>query len=427
MFRVFKAKWILPANNKKIEDGLLIVENGKIVNIIENSYKNRQNILNNACEIIDCGNAVITPGFINLHAHLQYSDLKKSNKEQSFAEWIKSLMVQYALWGTKRKQNSVINGAKESLLSGTTSIAQLSGEYEFVEVYNQLDIKTYIFLETFANSEDSSEVEFKNLTEKYNKIIQNKNSNVQVGLSPHSVYTVHPHLWKNIADYSFHNNILVHTHLAESLAEIEWLNTGHSELDNLYRLLHKNPITPYKIGLNPVDYLKEFNIINENLIAAHMIQLNKDLMETLFDLGGKLAHCPRSNILLHGKTIDISEYSNRINSIGIGSDSKYSNYDLNLLNEAKFIKFSSNLDLFNLLNMLTINAAKILKIDNKTGSLEKGKDADFLVFQLQENQTYQNLFDLDRPNDVYIKGKPVVKNQEIVNWTHSNDNRTKDY
>lgn len=413
MFRVFKAKWILPANDEIIEDGFLVLENGKIVNVIKNSDKNKQNILNNACEIIDCGRAVITPGFINLHTHLQYTDLKKSSKEQSFTDWIRSLMLQYAIWNTRKKQNSVINGIKEAILSGTTTVVQLSGEYEFLEVFNKFDIKTYIFLETFANSEETGEIEFNNLVEKYNKIIQNKNQNVFVGFSPHSIYTVHPYLWKKIADYSFKNNILVHTHLAESLSENEWLNSGQSDLNNLYKLLNKQPVTPYQVGLNPIEYLKGLNIINENLIAAHMIQINKDLIEEFFDLGGKVAHCPRSNMLLHGKTLDIREYNNHLNSIGLGTDSKYSNYDLNIFNEAKFIKFSSNLDLFNQLNMLTINAAKILKIDSSTGSLEKGKDADFLIFYLENNQAYQDLFDLERPDEVYIKGKPVVKNQKF--------------
>lgn len=411
MFRVFKAKWIFPANGEIIEDGLLVLENGKIVNIIKNSDCNKQNILNNACEIIDCGRSVITPGFINLHTHLQYTDLKKSSKEENFVEWIKELMLQYAFWNNKRKQKSVINGIKEAILSGTTTIVQLSGEYEFLEVFNKFDIKTYVFLETFANTEDSSETEFKKLVEKYNKIMQNKNSNIHVGFSPHAVYTVHHYLWKKIADYSFKNNILVHTHLAEAKAEIEWLNSGQSDLNNLFKLLNKQPIVPYQKGLNPIEYLKGLNIINENFIAAHMIQLNKDLMEEFFGLGAKIAHCPRSNILLHGKTLDLTEYNNYLNSIGVGTDSKYSNYDLNLLNEARFIKFSSNLDLFNLINMLTINAAKILKIDSFTGSLEKGKDADFLIFHLENNQTYQDLFDLERPDDVYIKGKPVVKNK----------------
>ncbi|MDD3013331.1 MAG: amidohydrolase family protein [Candidatus Gastranaerophilales bacterium] len=414
MFRVFKAKWILPANDKVVKDGLLVLENGKIVDIIQNIDIKKQSILNNASEITDYGDAVITPGFINLHAHLQYTDLKKNQKELNFPEWIKSLMLQYFLWGMKRKINSVINGAKEALLSGTTCITQLSGESEFLETFNKLDLKTYIFFETFANTEESSEIEFKKLIQKYDHIIQNKNENVFVGFSPHSVYTVHPYLWEKIAEFSSKNNILVHTHLAESIAEMEWLKNGHSEIDSLYKLIRWNPMTPYKKGLNPVEYLKEFNILNENLIAAHMIQLDKSLMQEIFSYGVKLAYCPRSNMLLHGKTIDVSEYKEYADSIGIGTDSKYSNYDLSILHEAKFIKFSSDLDLFQLLNMLTINAAKILKIDDRTGSLKKGRDADFLVFRLNENESYLNLFDKDKPDDVYIKGKHVVKAQKLV-------------
>jgi 5-methylthioadenosine/S-adenosylhomocysteine deaminase len=323
-------------------------------------------------------------------------------------------MTQYFFWNRKKKVNSVLNGAKEALLSGTTCIAQLSGEPEFLEMFNKLDLKTYIFLETFANTEESSEAEFNKLIQKYGYINQNKNENVFVGFSPHSVYTVHAQLWRRIAEFSAQNSILVHTHLAESSSEIKWLKDGHSEINSLYKLIRWKPLTPYKTGLNPVEYLKGLNVLNENLIAAHMIQLDKNLLEEIFSYGVKLAHCPRSNMLLHGKTIDIQDYWEYIDYIGIGTDSKYSNYDLSILNEAKFIKFSSNLDLFQLLNMLTINAAKILKIDEKTGSLKKGKNADFLVFNLDNNASYLDLFSKDKPDNVYINGKPVVKNQELV-------------
>jgi len=416
MYRVFKAKWILPAGDRVVEDGFLVLENGRIIDVIENINVHKQNILNNSSEIVDYGNSIITPGFINLHTHLQFTDLKNDRKEQSFTEWIKSLMCQYFFLSKKKKINSVINGAKEALLSGTTCIAQLSGEPEFLEAFNKLDLKTCIFLETFANTPESSETEFNKLIQKYNQMMQNKNDNIFLGLSPHSVYTVHPLLWKKIAEFSSNKNVQVHTHLAESVAEIEWLKCGRSEISNLYKLIRWKALTPYKNGLNPVEYLKEFDILNENLIAAHMIQLDKDLMEEIFSYGIKLAHCPRSNMLLHGKTLSISDYKDHLSLIGIGTDSKYSNYDLSILHEAKFVKFSSDLDLFQLLNMLTINAAKILKIGNITGSLEKGKDADFIVFKLNKNQTYLDLFNLDKPDDVFIKGKQIVKGQNLVKF-----------
>ncbi len=63
--------------------------------------------------------------------------------------------------------------------------------------------------------------------------------------------------------------------------------------------------------------------------------------------------------------------------------------------------------------MLTINAAKILRLDNKTGSLEKGKEADFLVFNLGNNESYQDIINKDRPDHVFIKGKQLVKDGEL--------------
>ena len=64
--------------------------------------------------------------------------------------------------------------------------------------------------------------------------------------------------------------------------------------------------------------------------------------------------------------------------------------------------------------MLTIKAAQILRLDKQIGSLETGKDADFLVFKLTNGENYLNLLDKESPDDVYISGKTIVKNKSLL-------------
>ena len=64
--------------------------------------------------------------------------------------------------------------------------------------------------------------------------------------------------------------------------------------------------------------------------------------------------------------------------------------------------------------MITINPARILHLDNRIGSLEKGKDADFLVFKLDGNQTYENLFDREMPEYVFSSGEVIAKHQNLL-------------
>ena len=208
MLKLYKSKWILPGNGKIIKNSGIVVEKGKIIDILDSSKLSQVDSI----ETIDYKNAVITPGFINLHTHLQFTELKKAKVNKNFSEWIIDLMSQYSEWELLQKKEFFKQGIKESLLSGTTCIAQISGEEEFFDILNSFNLRSYIFLESFSNSEETSLIEFEKLKDKLNRLTQEKSSYIEIGFSPHSVYNVHPILWKKIAEYSFENNILVHTH-----------------------------------------------------------------------------------------------------------------------------------------------------------------------------------------------------------------------
>lgn len=410
---IYKAKWILPSKEKVIENGAVLVENGKIVEILNESRLEDFNDI----QITDFKNAVITPGFINLHTHLQFTDLMKDFRESgnNFIQWIIELINQYNKWDYSQKINSVRNGMEESILSGTTCIAQISKE-DFSEIFTNSAIKTYLFLETFSNSEETSIVEFKRLKEKINSI-QLNDSLIGLGLSPHSIYNVHPVLWGEIANFSRENNVLVQTHLAESKSEIDWLRQGYSDIDLLHKAVGWDKITPFKTGLGPVKYLEELGILNtlgKNLILAHLNQLDDESFKKLAGYDINIAHCPRSNVLLHNKTLNLLSVKELTDKIGIGTDSKASNYDLSLINEIKFIKNNTGLGSLKLLDMLTLNTAKILKIDDKIGSLEKGKEADFLTFNLDDNEFYEDFIKKEKPDYVYINGNQIVKDKKLV-------------
>ena len=72
-----------------------------------------------------------------------------------------------------------------------------------------------------------------------------------------------------------------------------------------------------------------------------------------------------------------------------------------------------NLDITELIKYITIYPAKILRLDNATGTIEVGKDADFNVFKLDEGEDYRDLINKDMPYSTYSKGRKIVKRGEI--------------
>ena len=76
MAKAFKAKWIIPSDGNVYTDCALIVDEGKVVEIIKQDSLDESQYTN----VKDFQNSVITPGFINLHNHLQYSYLEDRKK-----------------------------------------------------------------------------------------------------------------------------------------------------------------------------------------------------------------------------------------------------------------------------------------------------------------------------------------------------------
>ncbi len=421
MKTLYKAKWILPGNGVVLENHALLVENGVILDVISPGGLNI-----NDCEVVDFGNAVITSGFINLHTHLQYTNIREKKfknivnklkrlvlyfkkfligvKPKSFVSWILDLMIEYICLTDREKQESFEQGLKQALLSGTTCIAQLSSEEMYFETLNNSPVKSYIFFEVFAASEETSDKYFELFRQKYERLKQKCSKSTFLGISPHSVYNVHSKLWEKISEYSRKNNVLIHTHFAESREEIQWIKTGVSEVNKIHEFAGVDQLKPTKTKLNPVSYLKNLNLPYKNLILAHINQLEPKDYPELAGLGTAVAHCPRSNMILHNRTLDVKAAIKAFqHRIGIGTDSLCSNYDLNILNEARFVS-DAGVEPLTVLDMLTINPAKILRLDHIIGSIEKDKQADFLVFNLQENETCTDFINKQKPDSVYISG-----------------------
>ena len=126
-----------------------------------------------------------------------------------------------------------------------------------------------------------------------------------------------------------------------------------------------------------------------------------------------LAYCPRISDNLHNKKLNLETVLEYFpNRFGFGVNSLAFNEDLSLLNELRYVN-NGVLNVVEALKYLTIIPAKILRLNNTIGSLEADKDADFNVFELNENEDYNALLNKQKPNHVYINGRRIVKRGEL--------------
>lgn len=432
MVRAYKSKWIIAADGQLYEDCTLVVEEGKIDRIV------KSNELEPIKHTRDCKNAVITPGFVNLHNHLQYTDIYKKRekhffyyikkalielkkhyfvggiKKQSFLYKLSDLLSEYYCMDRQSKINSFRHGLELSLLSGTTCVAQLSRESKYFDILNELPIKTYLFFELFSDSSETSKTEFRAIQKKIEKLLLQKSENTFVGVAPHSVCSVHKRLFKILAKYCRKNNILMTTRLYESHNELDWLKYGFSDVDLINVFTGVNKFNPYIKGVSPAVYLNELGVLGKKLIVSYLNYADEDDLKMLNEHEVSFAYCPRVSKKLHNMSLSFDDALKYFpEKFGFGTNSLAFNDDLSLLNELRSVN-KGQLDALKAIEYLTIIPAKILRLNNIIGSLEKGKDADFNIFMLDDNENYEAILNKEKPDFVYIKGQRLVENGKLV-------------
>lgn len=428
--KCYKAKWILTSADQVLKDSAIVVDEGKIIDIIPNSKVDFDEKY-----IKDLGNSVITAGFVDLLTQYQYTDILDTvplDFKSKFKEFFKILSLKYTFAGVRQdnysrkwagilsryfvldrnqKINSFKHGVTQSIAAGTTCIAQVSKEFKYFEVINKLPIKNYLFFEVFADSKDNSKKTFKTLRAKVEDLIFHKGENTHIGIMLNSISGVHRKLWALFSKYCRKHNMLIMTRFAESQDEMEWLEHGFSDIDLLHKFMGMRKISPYEKELSPVKYLDKLKVLSKNILAVNACYDSTEL-DALAQTGAKFIYQPIYSEEICNKKLDFDKIIKYFpENFGLSTQSFSKERSFSLLELVK--NLNTGLQIEELIKYITIYPAKILRLENTTGSIEKGKDADFNVFKLAEGEDYTAVLNYCKPFAVYSKGKKLVKDGNL--------------
>jgi 5-methylthioadenosine/S-adenosylhomocysteine deaminase len=135
--------------------------------------------------------------------------------------------------------------------------------------------------------------------------------------------------------------------------------------------------------------------VTDSLAGIHCVALQKQDFEVLAKAAG-MVWSPLSNLLLYGKTADVTEAREAGVLTALGPDWSPSG-SKNLLGELKFARLvdrtdGSGLSDYDVLALATRNAAKIIGWDKVLGTVEAGKRADLLVVSGDTGDAHAHLF-----------------------------------
>jgi 5-methylthioadenosine/S-adenosylhomocysteine deaminase len=323
------------------------------------------------------------PGLINTHTHAAMTLLRSYADDLPLMEWLENkiwpveahLDEQAVYWGT------MLAGV-EMLRSGTTCFADM---YLFMEgsakAVSELGMRAALAPGLFSFMPDPNAMleDARDFCARWNNAAEGR---ITTMIAPHSAYTCDADYIRRIYGTAVELGIPVHTHLSESKQEV----------DDSYR----------EHGVSPVRYLADLGLVGGHpLHVAHCVHIGQEDIQILASGDVSVAHNPQCNMKLGNGIAPVPDLLQAGVNVAVATDGVASNNNLNLWEEMRLAAFlqkghhgdTTLMPAADALSLGTSRAAQALRIQERVGTLEAGKQADMIFLDLNQPQ-FQPQYDV---------------------------------
>ena len=375
-----RAKWILPVDRAPIENGCLVIRAGRIESL--------GSAVGRASDR-DLGDAIVFPQFVNAHTHLEFSHLKTPLGEprSSFAAWIQQVIsTRRALAGeafVAQKHLAIQSGLAESRSSAVAAIGEIHSLPDCIESYRDAHPACVVFHERLGLAAASIAPTVAALDADLVKSIAT-NAGYRAAISPHSPYSTHFELVRQLVGLANRHQLPLAMHLAESREEVELLATGRGPLRQMlddFGIWQPGAIPP---GIQILDYLRLIAMSPRSLVihGNYLTEVELDFVATNRERMS-LVFCPRTHTFFGHDRYPLQEILRRRISVAIGTDSRASNPDLSVASEiAHAARQFPDVAPETFLRMATLNSAQALGLENEFGTLGPGMQANLATIDV---------------------------------------------
>ena len=378
----FRADWLLPIVDDPIRDGWVSIDNGRIVEIGSGPV----------AEAVDLGRAVILPGLVNAHTHLELAYLHgRVPSGERFHEWIRTLMAlrrQYPDPADPEIVSAARRAIESARAAGTALVGDISNTLVTVPLLREAGVAAQVFYELLGfNAADPA-----GRVAAAGEAVEAAGADagqVRITLAPHAPYSVSPMLFKAIRAHLDRDATPVSSvHLGESTDEVEFLRRGTGVFRHLLEELGVWNPEWKPPGTSPVVYLSDVEFLDRSVIVVHGVQFDGDELSRLAALGSTVVSCPRSNRHVGVGDPPLEAFYAMDVDVAFGTDSLASVADLNLFLELKEARrLAPRVPARRILESATFAGARALGFGRDFGSVEAGKCAALLAIEVPEGVT----------------------------------------
>jgi cytosine/adenosine deaminase-related metal-dependent hydrolase len=340
--------------------------------------------------VADLGDAILVPGFVDAHCHLEWSLTDGLLAPDDFAPWLRRMLAVRARMTYDDHRAAARFGALRALRAGTTTLADSGPTGAGAAAMGEAGLRGAVHLEAFGSSEgDAARRVAVAVAERVAGLDADAGPAVRIGVSPHAPYTVGPALWRALAADPGLSERPWATHLAESEDEARVVADGEGPLAEVFADAGFAPGRWEGAGdETTVSRAARGGALRRGLVAAHCVHLGADDPATLRAWGVSVAHCPRSNEHLGVGRAPLAALRVAGVRVGLGTDSPASGGDYDLRAEAHACArvhadapAPDRLDWAALLRLATLGGAEALGLEGEVGSLAPGMRADLVALR----------------------------------------------
>ena len=383
--------------------GSILIENGIITEIGQ--------VERSADSIIDASSMIALPSFVNAHTHLSMVLMRNyKDTAENLQDWLSEIFpIEDKLNDEDIYQASRL-GAAELIQSGCTVFADMYFHaWNTVKAIKEAGIRGIIG-QTFMNDEKDAEFRIEEIAPRILEAIGNDDM-LRLDAAVHAIYTSTPDCYIRAAEWVKERGVRLHTHLSETRKEVD------------------DCIAAY--GKTPVELFNDIGVFSVPVYAAHGVHINEEEMEILKEHDVSIVHNPASNMKLASGIAPVKKYREKGINTALGTDGASSNNNLSMIKEmntAALLQTIANMTPsavrpYDIIEMATIGGAKALGLDNRIGTIEKGKEADIVLINTADaNMSPLNdpfsaiVFSADRKNvdTVFCKGRKLLEGGKLL-------------
>lgn len=410
---VIKNATVLTMNSKRtvIENGVVAIKNNAIVEVgngeLLSKYKGKKTI--------DAENDIVMPGFINTHTHVSMVAFR------SLADDVPDRLSRYIfplenkLVSRDLVYKGAVYGILEMVSTGTTTFADMYYfEDEVAKAAELIGVRGVLGETVIKNPVADAKEPYGGIEYAEKFIKQYKNSElVTPAFAPHAPYTVDEEHLKKVTELSQKYNVPVLMHVAETENEVKQIKE--------------------KYNMTVVEYLNSIGFLTDKVVAAHVIFADDNDIKILKETNTGIAHNMVANIKsAKGVSPALKMYDNGLR-IGLGTDGPMSGNTLDLVSQFGYVakvhklanKNRAAMPPYKVVEMATMGGARALHMEDKIGSLEKGKLADIIIIDTKSlnmqpiYDPYSAIVYSMLPTDVkttIINGKIIMENKKIKTY-----------